>query len=128
MTYNKNFVADDTQFSLRQSFTIKGGTERKLDRGKMASLTISTADFETLTGLIIHPFKTEPFINGTRIHARKLSGTAYTECADDRMSLNTAYGETIEGTSSEIDRGSLAAYNLGLAAFDEVLELEVRSG
>ena len=44
------------------------------------------------------------------------------------MSLNTAYGETIEGTSSEIDRGSLAAYNLGLAAFDEVLELEVRSG
>ena len=44
----------------------------------MDSLTISTADFDTLTGITIEPFKTDPFIDGNMQPAKKLTGTAYT--------------------------------------------------
>ena len=40
MSYRQEYVEDDTQFSLRKSYTISGGTERNLNRGRMDSLTI----------------------------------------------------------------------------------------
>ena len=39
MSYRQKYVEDDTQFSLRKSYTISGGTERNLNRGRMDSLT-----------------------------------------------------------------------------------------
>ena len=128
MRYRKVYVTDDTQFTLRQAYTISGGTERALNRGRMDSLTISTADFDTLTGITIEPFKTDPFIDGNMQPAKKLTGTAYTMLTDGKVILKTSYKETITGESREIDRGSLAAYPLDFTAFESVSELEVQNG
>lgn len=128
MRYSKVYVTDDTQFTLRQAYTISGGTERALNRGRMDSLTISTADFDTLTGITIEPFKTDPFIDGNMQPAKKLTGTAYTMLTDGKVILKTSYKETITGESREIDRGSLAAYPLDFKAFESVSELEVQNG
>jgi hypothetical protein len=128
MSYSRVYVMDDTDFRLRQSFEISGGTERSLDRGRMDSLTISTSDFVSLTGLVILPFETEPFIGGINLPAKKLIKTAYTELDDDCVKPKTEYSETIEGELQEIERGSLAAYHLGLGAFESISELEVQNG
>src|SRR5574344_1801786 len=128
MRYSKVYVTDDTQFTLRQAYTISGGTERALNRGRMDSLTITTADFDTLTGITIEPFKTDPFIDGNIQPAKKLTGTAYTMLTDGEVILKTSYKETIPGESREIDRGSLAAYPLDFTAFESVSELEVQNG
>lgn len=128
MRYSKVYVTDDTQFTLRQAYTISGGTERALNRGRMDSLTISTADFDTLTGITIEPFKTDPFIDGNMQPAKKLTGTAYTMLTDGKVILKTSHKETITGESREIDRGSLAAYPLDFTAFESVSELEVQNG
>lgn len=128
MRYSKVYVADNTQFTLRQAYTISGGTERALNRGRMDSLTITTADFDTLTGITIEPFKTDPFIDGNMQPAKKLTGTAYTMLTDGKVILKTSYKETITGESREIDRGSLAAYPLDFMAFESVSELEVQNG
>ena len=128
MRYSKVYVTDDTQFTLRQAYTISGGTERALNRGRMDSLTISTADFDTLKGITIEPFKTDPFIDGNMQPAKKLTGTAYTMLTDGKVILKTSYKETITGESREIDRGSLAAYPLDFTSFESVSELEVQNG
>ena len=128
MRYSKVYVADNTQFTLRQAYTISGGTERALNRGRMDSLTITTADFDTLTDITIEPFKTDPFIDGNIQPAKKLTGTAYTMLTDGEVILKTSYKETIPGESREIDRGSLAAYPLDFTAFESVSELEVQNG
>ena len=94
----------------------------------MDSLTISTSDIESLTGLVILPFETEPFIGGINLPAKKLIKTAYTELDDDCVKPKTDYNETIEGELQEIDRGSLAAYHLDLGAFESISELEVQNG
>lgn len=128
MAYSKVYVTDDEDFRLRESYEITGGTERKLDRGRMYSLTISTADFMSLTRIVIHPFVTAPFINGANIHAKALSTTHYTELSNGAAVLIGSMTEAIEGTEQEIDRGSLAAYNLGLTNYESLSELEVQSG
>ena len=128
MSYRQEYVEDDTQFSLRKSYTISGGTERNLNRGRMDSLTISTADFDSLTSIVINPFVTEPFINGRILPARVLTDTAYTIHENGSMKLKTEYAEIIEGEAAEIDRGRLAVYPLGLTAFETITELEVQSG
>ena len=128
MSYRQEYVEDDTQFSLRKSYTISGGTERNLNRGRMDSLTISTADFDSLTSIVINPFVTEPFINGRILPARVLTDTAYTIHENGSMKLKTEYAEIIEGEAAEIDRGGLAVYPLGLTAFETITELEVQSG
>lgn len=128
MSYRQEYVEDDTQFSLRKSYTISGGTERNLNRGRMDSLTISTADFDSLTSIVINPLVTEPFINGRILPARVLTDTAYTIHENGSMKLKTEYAEIIEGEAAEIDRGGLAVYPLGLTAFETITELEVQSG
>jgi hypothetical protein len=128
MTYSRIYVADDEQFELQKSYEISGGAERNLNRGRMDSLTISTANFKSLTGLVIHPFESEPFVNGYLLPAKKLSQTTYTEMLDDSIGLRQTTAFTIEGSTEEIDRGSLAAYNLRLTEFETLTGLEVQSG
>lgn len=128
MSYSKVYVTDDEDFRLRESYEITGGTEKNLDRGRMDSLTISTAAFESLTEIMIHPFETESFINGANVHAKALTGTHYTELSDGAAVLVQNITESIEGATQEIDRGSLAIYNLGITNYESLSELEVQSG
>ena len=94
----------------------------------MDSLKIATSGFESLTSLVINPFVTAPFINGLITHAKALTGTHYTKLTDESIVLQTSFNESIEGTMQEMDKGSLAVYNLGLTNFESVTELEVESG
>lgn len=128
MRYSRIYVSDDTQFELRESYTISGGTEQDLNRGRMDALKISTSDFDSLTGLTILPFETEPFIGGDVLPAKKLTGTHYTALENGSLVLKKTYAEIIEGEPQAIDRGTLASYPLGLAAFDTITKLEVQSG
>lgn len=128
MSYSKVYVTDDEDFRLRESYEITGGMEKNLDRGRMDSLTISTAAFESLTEIMIHPFETESFINGANVHAKALTGTHYTELSDSAAVLVQNITESIEGATQEIDRGSLAIYNLGITNYESLSELEVQSG
>lgn len=128
MLYSREFVLDETRFELRRDFEIIGGTERSLDRGRMVSLTIPSDSFESLSGIVIHPFVTEPFINGNVLHAVSLLANHYTVQRDSSLVMKTEYSETIEGEDREIDRGRLRAYPLGLGVFERVSELEVQIG
>ena len=128
MRYNHTYVEDETQFDLRESFEIEGGTERNLNRGRMDSLVIRTGDFEALTGIMVHPFHTEPFIDGSILRAKKISDTAYLERTEGDLRIKTEYENVIEGQDVEIDEGRLAAYSLGLTSFESVTGLEVTSG
>lgn len=128
ISYNRNYVEDDTTFSLQKSYTISGGTELSLNRGHMDSLTISTADFDSLTSIVINPFVTEPFVNGRILPARVFTDTAYTTHENNCIKQKTEYVEIIEGEAAEIDRGRLAVYPLGLTSFETITELEVQSG
>ena len=94
----------------------------------MDSLTISTADFDSLTSIVINPFVTEPFINGRILPARVLTATAYTLHENGSLKLKTEYAELIEGETAEIDRGGLAVSPLGRTAFETITKLEVQSG
>ena len=128
MQYDKQYVLDDTEFSLRKDYSISGGTEAKLDRGRMTKLVISTENFEKLTALTILPFETTSFIDMARIHAADISLTDYTELSDSAVILKNSYDKQITGKSMEIDRGSLAAFSLGLAGMETINELEVTNG
>ena len=77
---------------------------------------------------MIHPFVTEQFINGYLLPVKKLSITDYMEIEDDSVVLKDSMTVVIEGETQTIDRGSLATYNIGLPAFENITELEVQSG
>jgi hypothetical protein len=128
MSYSHTYVADDTQFELRESYEISGGTERKLDRGRMDILKIPTSDFESLTSITVHPFVTEPFVGGHETADRNMTGTDQTVRSDSGIVMKTEYETKIEGAEQAVDRGSLAVYPLGLTAYESVTGLEVRSG
>ncbi len=128
MTYSKVYVVDEEQFGLREAYEISGGVEQNLNRGRMDSLTISTTNFESLTSLVIHPFVTEQFINGYLLPVKKLVITDYMEIENETVVLKDSMTVVIEGESQMIDRGSLAAYNLGLPEYETLTELEVQSG
>ena len=128
MQYDKQYVLDDEEFKLRMDYTISGGIESKLDRGRMTKLVISTENFEKLTALTILPFETASFIDMDRIHAADISLTDYTELSEETVVLKKSYDKQITGESMEIDRGSLAAFSLGLASMETLNELEVTNG
>lgn len=128
MEYNHKYVEDVMQFDLRESFEIEGGTEQKLNRGRMDSLVIRTGDFVSLTGITVHPFHTEPFINGSILRAKRISDTAYLERIDGNLRIKTEFENVIEGDDMAIDQGRLVSYSLGLTSFESVTGLEVTSG
>ena len=128
MQYNRQYILDDTEFSLRKDYSISGGTESKLDRGRMTKLVISTENFEKLTALTILPFETADFVDKNRIRAKTVTLTDYTELFGEEVILKKSYDKKITGASVEIDRGSLAVFSLGLASMETINELEVTNG
>ena len=128
MQYDKQYILDDTEFSLRKDYSISGGTESKLDRGRMTKLVISTENFEKLTALTILPFETADFVDKNRIRAKTVTLTDYTELFGEEVILKKSYDKKITGASVEIDRGSLAVFSLGLASMETINELEVTNG
>ena len=125
MVYDKTYVLDKEQFSLQMDYAISGGTQSRLDRGRMIKLTISTADFASLTGLQIQPFDTLPFVNKKVLYAKKLSSTEYTERKDEAIVLKKSGSLRIKGTDIQVDRGRLAVFDLNLGNMETVEELEV---
>jgi hypothetical protein len=71
---------------------------------------------------------TEPFIGGWDVCAKNMTSTHYTELSNGAAVLVGSITETIEGAAREINRGSLAAYNLGLTNYESLSELEVQNG
>ena len=128
MQYDKQYILDDTEFSLRKDYSISSGTESKLDRGRMTKLVISTENFEKLTALTILPFETADFVDKNRIWAKTVTLTDYTELSGEDVILKKSYDKKITGASVEIDRGSLAVFSLGLASMETINELEVTNG
>lgn len=128
MEYQRTYVEDDSQFRLRKEYSISGGDYMVIDRGRVISLRIDTEEFQELTGIEIQPFETAPFVNKHKIRAKKLENTYYTKLVLEQMILETEYAEKISGLMEELDRGTVAAFNLGLDAFDNIETLEVRNG
>ena len=52
----------------------------------------------------------------------------YTKLASGQMVLVTDYEERIAGSIENLDRGSMAVFDLGFGAFDEIETLEVQNG
>ena len=125
MVYDKTYVLDKEQFSLQMDYAIAGGTQSRLDRGRMIKLAIPTADFASLTGIQIQPFDTLPFVNKKVLHAKKLSNTEYTERKDEAIVLKKSGSLRIKGTDVQVDRGRLAVFDLNLGNMETVEELEV---
>ncbi len=128
MQYDRSYILDDTEFSLRKDYAISGGTESKLDKGRMTKLVIPTEKFEKLTALTILPFETAAFTDKSRIWAKTVTLTDCTEMSEDAVVLKKSYDKRINGTNMEINRGSLAAFSLGLASMETTNELEVTNG
>lgn len=128
MVYQRAYVEDDKQFLLRKSYFISGGNYIIMDRGRAISLTIDTEPFQELTDIKIQPFVTAPFVNKHKIKAGGLESNNYTRLSSGQMVLIQDYKERIEGVVEELDKGTVASFDLGFDKFDEVMTLEVHNG
>lgn len=128
MEYQRAYVEDDKQFLLRKSYVLSGGNYIIMDRGRAISLTIDTEPFKELTDIKIQPFVTAPFVNKHKIKAGKLATNHYTRLSSGQMVLIQDYKERIEGVVEELDKGTVASFDLGFDKFDEVATLEVHNG
>ncbi len=128
MVYQRAYVEDDKQFLLRKSYLLSGGNYIVMDRGKAISLTIDTEPFQELTDIKIQPFETAPFVNKHKIKAGGLETNHYTRLSSGQMVLIQDYKERIEGVVEEMDKGTMASFDLGFNKFDEVMTLEVHNG
>lgn len=128
MEYQRAYVEDDKQFLLRKSYCLNGGNYITMDRGRTTSLTIDTEPFQELTDIKIQPFETEPFVNKHKTKAGGLETNHYTRLLSGQMVLIQDYKERIKGVVEELDKGTMASFDLGFDKFDEVLTLEVHNG
>ena len=128
MEYQRAYVEDDKQFQLRKSYFLSGGNYIIMDRGRAISLTIDTEPFQELTDIKIQPFVTEPFVDKHKTKAGKLETNHYTRLSSGQMVLIQDYKERIEGVVEELDKGTMASFDLGFDKFDEVMTLEVHNG
>ena len=128
MVYQRAYVEDDKQFLLRKSYFLSGGNYIIMDRGRAISLTIDTEPFQELTDIKIQPFETAPFVNKHKTKAGKLATNHYIRLLSGQMVLIQDYKERIEGIVEELDKGTMAAFDLGFDKFDEVTTLEVHNG
>ena len=128
MEYQRAYVEDDKQFLLRKSYFLSGGNYIIMDRGRAISLTIDTEPFQELTDIKIQPFETAPFVNKHKTKAEKLVTNHYTRLSSGQMVLIQDYKERIEGGVEELDKGTMASFDLGFDKFDEVMTLEVHNG
>lgn len=125
MAYSRKYVLDDEVFNLRNDYEITGGTQERLNRGRMTRLVISTENFSSLTSITVLPFETQPFVNNKTLEAGDLQLTDFVELKEEGAVLKTSFFEVIYGTDVEIDRGRLASFNLGLSNMETIDELEV---
>lgn len=128
MLYQRAYVEDDKQFLLRKSYFLSGGNSIIMDRGRAISLTIDTEPFQELTDIKIQPFVTAPFVNKHKIKAGGLESNNYTRLSSGQMVLIQDYKERIEGVVEELDKGTVASFDLGFDKFNEVMTLEVHNG
>ena len=128
MVYERAYVEDDKQFLLRKSYFLSGGNYIIMDRGRAISLTIDTEPFQELTDIKIQPFETASFVNKHKTKARELATNHYTRLSSRQMVLIQDYKERIEGVVEELDKGTMASFDLGFDKFDEVTTLEVHNG
>lgn len=128
MEYQRAYVEDDKQFLLRKSYFLSGGNYIIMDRGRAISLTIDTESFQELTDIKIQPFVTAPFVNKHKTKAGGLETNHYTRLSSGQMVLIQDYKERIEGVVEELDKGTVASFDLGFDKFDEVTTLEVHNG
>lgn len=128
MVYQRAYVEDDKQFLLRKSYFLSGGNYIIMDRGRAISLTIDTEPFQELTDIKIQPFETAPFVNKHKTKAGELATNHYIRLLFGQMVLIQDYKERIEGAVEELDKGTMAAFDLGFDKFDEVTTLEVHNG
>lgn len=128
MVYQRAYVEDDKQFLLRKSYFLSGGNYIIMDRGRAISLTIDTEPFQELTDIKIQPFETSPFVNKHKTKAEGLETNHYTRLSSGQMVLIQDYKERIVGVVDELDKGTMASFDLGFDKFDEVTTLEVHNG
>ena len=128
MVYERAYVEDDKQFLLRKSYFLSGGNYIIMDRGRAISLTIDTEPFQELTDIKIQPFVTAPFVNKHKTKAGGLETNHYTRLSSGHMVLIQDYKERTEGVVEELDKGTVASFDLGFDKFDEVTTLEVHNG
>lgn len=128
MVYQRAYVEDDKQFLLRKSYFLSGGNYIIMDRGRAISLTVDTEPFQELTDIKIQPFVTAPFVNKHKIKAGGLEMNHYTRLSSGQMVLIQDYKERIEGVVEELDKGTMASFDLDFDKFDEVMTLEVHNG
>ena len=67
-------------------------------------------------------------MNKHKIKAGKLATNHYTRLSSGQMVLIQDYKERIEGVVEELDKGTMASFDLGFDKFDEVTTLEVQNG
>lgn len=128
MVYQRAYVEDDKQFLLRKSYFLSGDNYIIMDRGRAISLTIDTEPFQELTDIKIQPFEIEPFVNKHKTKAGGLETNHYTRLSSGQMVLIQDYKERIEGVVEELDKGTVASFDLDFDKFDEVMTLEVHNG
>ena len=128
MVYQRAYVEDDKQFILRRTYSLSGGNYIIMDRGRAIGLTIDTEPFQELTDIKIQPFVTAPFVNKHKTKAGKQATNHYTRLSSGQMVLIQDYKERIEGAVEELDKGTVAYFDLEFDKFDEVTTLEVHNG
>lgn len=128
MEYQRAYVEDDKQFLLRREYFLSGGDPIVMDRGRAVSLTVNTEPFQELTEIKILPFETAPFVNKHKVKADGLGTNRYTKLEAGHLVLVTDYKEKLTGTVEELDKGTVAVFDLGFDKFDEIEILEVHNG
>lgn len=125
MTYQKKYIVDVDTFALRREYETIGTIETRLDRGRMIQVTVPSAPYQALTSITILPFDTLPFINSYTIYAENVTLTEFVENVDHCVVMRRSSEKRITGTDIAIDRGRLAAFDLGLGSMKQIENLEV---
>ena len=121
-------MEDDTQFKLRKEYSLSGGDVVMMDRGRAISMTIQTEPFQELTEIKILPFVTEPFVNKHKLKAKTIVNTKYSKMVEEQIILESLFTDRVASAVEEMDKGTMASFDLGLDAFEKIEELEVRNG
>ncbi len=124
MEYAKAYVVDETEFRLNREYALSGGEYLTVDRGRAIQLTIDTEPFAELTELEILPFENQYFVNKSKVLADKFSLTEKVKITEKQAVLVMDYQTRVIGEVSELEKGTMASFDLGFSAFEEILDLE----
>ena len=124
MVYARRYVVDATEFRLNKEYSESGGEYFPVERGRAISLTIDSDPFAEISEIQILPFETDYFVNKSKVLPGDLEMTEKTKVKEKQIVMVFDYQTRIVGEVTELEKGTMATYDMGFSEFEEIEELQ----